>query len=79
VDDRDWETYQTVFTPDAVIDDTVTSGIRSGVEERVAFEEGTIENRESQHAISTTMFDIAGDEAKLRTHCSCPPTVVGDG
>jgi hypothetical protein len=27
VDDRDWETYRTIFTEDAVIDDLVTGGM----------------------------------------------------
>ena len=33
VDDRDWDAYRSVFTRDAVIDDTVTGGVRSGVED----------------------------------------------
>src|SRR5687767_13199783 len=32
VDDRDWVAYRNVFTPDAMLDDTVTGGVRSGVE-----------------------------------------------
>ena len=30
VDDRDWDKYRQLFTPDAVIDDTATGGIKSG-------------------------------------------------
>jgi hypothetical protein len=76
VDDRDWDAYRQVFTPDAVIDDTVTGGVRSGVEEHVAFMRKALSHiLISQHAISTTLFDIQGDEARLRTHCSCPMVV----
>jgi hypothetical protein len=34
VDDRDWNIYRDVFTPDAVIDDSA-AGFRGGVEEHV--------------------------------------------
>ncbi|MER8480339.1 nuclear transport factor 2 family protein [Mesorhizobium sp. M1163] len=40
VDDRDWEAYRKTFTPDAVLDDTVTGGIRSGVGEHVTYMKG---------------------------------------
>jgi SnoaL-like protein len=34
----------------------------------------------SQHALSTTLIDLQGDEAKVRTHCSCPMVVdLGEG
>ena len=34
----------------------------------------------SQHAISTTLLEISGNEARARTHCSCPMVVdVGGG
>jgi hypothetical protein len=35
VHDRDWNAYRDVFTNDAVIDDTVTGGVQSGVEEHM--------------------------------------------
>src|SRR5437870_2042632 len=76
VDDRDWDAYRQVFTPDAVIDDTVTGGVRSGVEKHVEFMKKALAKiLISQHAISTTLFDIKGDEANLRTHCSCPMVI----
>jgi hypothetical protein len=81
VDDRDWAAYHNIFTPDAVLDDTVTGGIRSGVEEHVSFMRRALSRiLISQHAISTVLFDIQGDDASARVHCSCPMVVdQGDG
>lgn len=81
VDDRDWEAYRNVFTSDAVLDDTITGGIRSGVEEHVAFMKRALSKiLISQHAISTILLDIRGDEASARVHCSCPMVVdLGEG
>jgi ketosteroid isomerase-like protein len=81
VDDRDWTAYRNVFTPDAVIDDTAAGGFRGGVDEHVTFMQKALAKiKVSQHAISTTQLEISGDEAKARTHCSCPMVVdLGDG
>jgi SnoaL-like domain len=81
VDDRDWEAYRNVFTPDAVLDDTVTGGIRSGVEEHVVFMKRALSKiLISQHAISTLLLDIRRDQANARVHCSCPMLVdLGEG
>jgi SnoaL-like domain len=81
VDDRDWDSYRKIFTPDAVIDDTVTGGVRSGVEEHIAYMKKALSKiLISQHAISTTLIDIKGDDASVRTHCSCPMVVdLGNG
>jgi SnoaL-like domain len=81
VDDRDWEAYRNVFTTEAVLDDTVTGGIRSNVEEHVAFMKKALSKiLISQHAISTVLLDISGDQAAARVHCSCPMVVdVGAG
>jgi hypothetical protein len=76
VDDRDWNAYRTMFTPDAVLDDTVTGGIKSGVEEHIAFMKRALSKiLISQHAISTVLLDIRGDQAGARAHCSCPMVV----
>jgi hypothetical protein len=76
VDDRDWDAYRNIFTTDAVLDDTVTGGIRSGVEEHVTYLEKALSKiLISQHAISTVLLDIRGDEASARVHCSCPMVV----
>lgn len=81
VDDRDWDAYRNIFTADAILDDAVTGGIRSGVEEHVAYLQRALSKiLISQHAISTILIDLQGDEATARLHCSCPMVVdVGEG
>lgn len=79
VDDRDWDAYRKVFTPDAVLDDTVTGGIKSGVEEHVTYMRRALSKiLISQHAISTILLEVEGDAARARVHCSCPMVVDGD-
>ncbi len=76
VDDRDWETYRTIFTEDAVIDDVVTGGIRSGVEEHIVYLTRALKNiRISQHTISTIRLEIGGDAARASVQCICPMVV----
>jgi hypothetical protein len=81
VDDRDWNAYRSVFTADAVIDDTVTGGVKSGVEEHITYMKRALSKIVmSQHAISTMLFDIKGNEASTRAHCSCPMLIdLGNG
>lgn len=79
VDDRDWNAYRSLFTHDAVIDDRITGGIQSGVEEHIQYLEKALSKVVlSQHAISTIRIDVTCDNAFVRTHCSCP-MVVGLG
>jgi ketosteroid isomerase-like protein len=76
VDDRAWDTYRQLFTPDAVIDDAVTGGIKSGVEEHIAYMRKALSKiLISQHAISTILVQLNGDGAHVRAHCSCPMVV----
>jgi len=73
VDDRDWDAYRQLFTHDAVLDDTVTGGIKSGVEEHIIYMQRALSKVVmSQHAISTILIELNGNEAKVRVHCSCP-------
>ena len=73
VDDRDWDRYRELFTPDAVIDDTVTGGIKSGVEEHIAYMKKALSKvLISQHAISTVLVELRDNAAGVRAHCSCP-------
>jgi hypothetical protein len=77
VDDRDWETYRAIFTADAVIDDVVTGGIRSGVDDHVVYLKRALSNiRLSQHTISTILLDVDGDSARAKVQCICPMVVV---
>jgi SnoaL-like domain len=61
--------------------DTVTGGIRSGVDEHIAFMRRALSKvLISQHAISTVLLDIRGDPASARVHCSCSMVVdQGEG
>jgi len=81
IDDRDWAAYRNLFTPDAILDDTVTGGIRSGVEEHASYLVRALSKiKISQHAISTILVEVSGDSAKARSHCSCPMVVdLGEG
>ena len=59
VDDREWDLYRGLFTPDAVIDDRVTGGIQSGVEEHIEYLSRALSKVVlSQHAISTVRIDL---------------------
>jgi hypothetical protein len=76
VDDRNWDLYRKIFTAEAIIDDTVTGGVRSGVEEHVAYLAKALSKIViSQHAISTMLIEIKGDEASVRTVGSVPMVV----
>jgi hypothetical protein len=81
IDDRDWAAYRDVFTPDAVLDDTVTGGIRSGVDDHVVYLTRALSRiLISQHDISTVLVDLEDTQAKVRAHCSCPMVVdLGSG
>jgi hypothetical protein len=81
VDDRDWSAYRAIFTPDAVIDDTVSGGVKSGVEEHISYMKRALSKIVmSQHAVSTILVDINGNEAQVRAHCSCPMVLdLGNG
>jgi hypothetical protein len=76
VDDREWDVYRGLFTHDAVIDDRVTGGIQSGVEEHIQYLSRALSKVVlSQHAISTVRVDLRVSSANLRAHCSCPMVV----
>ena len=76
VDDREWDAYRSLFTHDAVIDDRVTGGIRSDVEEHIQYLKRALSKVVlSQHAISTIRIDVTDGGASVRAHCSCPMVV----
>jgi 3-phenylpropionate/cinnamic acid dioxygenase small subunit len=76
VDDRDWDAYRALFTRDAIIDDRVTGGLQSGVEEHIQYLRRALSKVVlSQHAISTVRIDLSVDSAQVRAHCSCPMVV----
>ncbi|KAA6462875.1 nuclear transport factor 2 family protein [Acidobacteria bacterium AB60] len=76
VDDREWDLYRGLFTHDAVIDDRITGGIQSGVEEHIQYLSRALSKVVlSQHAISTVRIDLSADTAQVRAQCSCPMVV----
>ena len=76
VDDREWDIYQDLFVPDAVIDDRVTGGIESGVEEHIQYLNRALSKVVlSQHTISTIQIDLGVNEANVRAACACPMVV----
>jgi hypothetical protein len=82
VDDRDWSSYRALFIADAIIDDTVTGGIKSGVEEHVRYLQRALSKiLISQHAISNVVVvEVGACEARVRSTCSCPMVVdLGQG
>ena len=77
VDERDWEIYRTIFTEDAVIDDVVTGGIRSGVEDHIGYLQRALNSiRLSQRTISTILLDVEQDSARAKVQCICPMVVA---
>lgn len=76
VDDREWDVYRRLFTPDAIIDDRVTGGIQSGIEEHIQYLSKALSKVVlSQHTLSTVRIDLNGNTAQVRAHCSCPMVV----
>lgn len=76
IDDRNWDAYRALFTHDALLDDRVTGGIESGVEEHIQYlKKALFKVTLSQHAISTVLIDLSVDRAQVRAHCSCPMVV----
>jgi ketosteroid isomerase-like protein len=80
IDERDWDTYRSVYTDDAVIDD-IGAGPSNTVDQMVEFLPQALEKVVLiQHAISTSRVDIDGDTATANTVCHCPVVLDrGDG
>lgn len=75
IDTMQWDQLDALFTEDADIDYTSMGGIRGTLAEQKDFLEAslpTIFSRGFQHLAATTLFDIDGDEARIRTICFNP-------
>ncbi|HUR15526.1 MAG TPA: nuclear transport factor 2 family protein [Mycobacteriales bacterium] len=75
IDTMQWDQLDALFTADADIDYTSMGGIRGTLAEQKAFLEQnlpTIFQRGFQHLAATTLFDIDGDTARIRTICFNP-------
>lgn len=73
VDFRDWQSYDQVFTKDALIDYTAFDGPRGSVETAREFlKKALAPFASSQHSMSTVLIDLKGDTAFVRSICYCP-------
>ena len=78
IDTMQWDELDALFTEDAEIDYTSMGGIRGTLAEQKAFLDAnlpTIFQRGFQHMTATSMFDIEGDEARVRTICFNPMVI----
>jgi hypothetical protein len=68
VDTKDWTLYESLFTPDAVIDYTEAGGVRGQPKEVAEWLSKVMPNFPAyQHMISNIDLKISGDEATGRT------------
>lgn len=75
IDTMQWDKLDPLFTEDADIDYTSMGGIRGSLAEQKAFLEAnlpTIFKRGFQHMSATSLFDVQGDVASVRTICFNP-------
>ncbi|HEY3703272.1 MAG TPA: nuclear transport factor 2 family protein [Acidimicrobiales bacterium] len=69
VDTRDWDLYQTVFTPDALIDYTSSGGIRGELAEVTKWLSDALSGFSmSQHLVTNRDIRVAGDTATSRSY-----------
>ena len=67
VDNRDWELYRSVFTPDAHIDYTSAGGIKGSVDELARWLGDALALFEvTQHLIANVEIEVEGDQATAR-------------
>lgn len=68
VDEHDWDAFDDIFTPDAVIDYTETGGARGTVPEIKAYLAGVMPKFSgAQHMVATSKLKLDGDRASART------------
>ena len=75
IDSMQWQLLDELFTEDADIDYTSMGGIRGTLAEQKDFLEAnlpTIFQKGFQHLAATTLFEIDGDAAQIRTICFNP-------
>jgi 3-phenylpropionate/cinnamic acid dioxygenase small subunit len=79
VDTQDWDAFEQVFTPDAVIDYTEMGGPRGDVRATRAFLESAMPRFASyQHLVSNIVIELDGDAARARTICFNPMVLPAD-
>ncbi len=68
IDERDWQTLDQIFTPDALIDYSETGGAKGSLAEIKAWLPRALERFPAfQHMVATTRLVIDGDAATSRT------------
>jgi ketosteroid isomerase-like protein len=73
VDRQDWDAFERIFTPDAVIDYSAMGGSSGGVAVTKKFLADTMPMFASfQHLVGSTVLDLEGDTARARTICHNP-------
>jgi 3-phenylpropionate/cinnamic acid dioxygenase small subunit len=80
LDKRDWDTWESLFVPDAQIDYTETGAIAGSVKEVREWLEKTMPIfRTYQHMVASILidFDADGDAASVRTMCHNPLVLDG--
>jgi hypothetical protein len=79
IDRRSWDDLDPLFAPDAVIDYSEMGGIRGTLAEQKAFLAANLPAFAGfQHLTATSVFDIDGDTARVRTICFNPMVVTDE-
>ena len=78
VDDKDWELWKTVFTPDARVD-YVSAGGSAGSRDEIAdwLRDSLADFPMTQHYITNIEVDLDGDRAKVRAMFYNPMQLPG--
>lgn len=75
LDQKDWEAFQAIFLPDAVLDFTAFGGPKGSPDELQEFFTPILNSLAStQHTVSTIKIDLAGDSASARSAAIVPMT-----
>ncbi|MDT7544984.1 MAG: hypothetical protein QOE99_1094 [Actinomycetota bacterium] len=79
IDRRSWDDLDVLFAADAVIDYTEMGGIRGSLAEQKAFLAANLPAFAGfQHLTATSVFDIDGDTARVRTICFNPMVITDE-
>lgn len=75
LDQKDWEAFQAIFLPDAVLDFTAFGGPKGSPVALQEFFTPILSSLAStQHTVSTIKVDLAGDRASARSAAIVPMT-----
>jgi len=79
IDEKDWELLDTVYTPDAKIDYTSSGGIKGEYPEvRAWLAKALAAFPMTQHLVSNSVVELAGDTATARTMVFNPMGTAND-